>query len=69
MRVCMRDVIWAFERTIGAESLKRNTLRRVGHVEKMGEEFTKRVYMSEAEGPGVRGRPWHWSIGRREWRT
>ncbi|MCP5003018.1 MAG: hypothetical protein GY941_03575 [Planctomycetes bacterium] len=40
------------------EWVKRSTLRWFGHVERMqGEEFTKKVYKSEIEGPGVRGRP------------
>ena len=40
------------------EWVKRNTLRWFGHVERMKkEDLTKRVYNSEIEGRGVRGRP------------
>ena len=40
------------------EWVKRSTLRWFGHVERMqGSEFTKRVYESEIDGIGVRGRP------------
>ena len=40
------------------EWVKRNSLRWFGHVERMKkEELTKRVYNSEIEGRGVRGRP------------
>ncbi len=40
------------------EWVKRNTLRRFGHIERMGsEEFVKKVYMSESVGPNSRGRP------------
>jgi len=40
------------------EWVKRNTLRWFGHVERMQQdELTKRVYVSEIEGAGVRGRP------------
>ncbi len=37
---------------------KRNTLKRSGHVERMGSaEFVKKVYESELEGPNRKGRP------------
>ncbi len=40
------------------ESVKRNTLRRFGHIERMGsEEFVRKVYVSESVGPNSRGRP------------
>ena len=40
------------------ESVKRNTLRWFGHVERMeSERLTKRVYESEVEGQRGRGRP------------
>ena len=40
------------------EWVKRNTLRWFGHLERMEKgEITRRVYESEIEGPGVRGRP------------
>ena len=40
------------------EWVKRNSLRWFGHVERMRkEDLTKRVYNSEIEGRGVRGRP------------
>ena len=40
------------------EWVKRNTLRWYGHMERMkNEEFVKKVYMSELEGTGRRGRP------------
>ncbi len=39
------------------EWMKRNTLRWCDHVERMSsEEFVKKVYMSEVEGPNRRGR-------------
>ncbi len=38
--------------------MKRNTMRRFRHIERMGsEEFVKKVYMSESMGPNNRGRP------------
>ncbi len=39
--------------------MKRNTLRWVGHIERMkNEDFVKKVYLSSsAEGPNRRGRP------------
>ncbi len=37
--------------------MKRNTMRRFRHIERMGsEEFVKKVYMSESMGPNNRGR-------------
>ena len=40
------------------EWVKRSTLRRFGHTERMGsKEFVKKVYMSESVGPNSRGRP------------
>ncbi len=37
--------------------MKGNTLRWLGHIERMGnEEFVKKVYMSESVGPDSRGR-------------
>ena len=40
------------------EWVKRNTLRWFGHMERMNEnEMTKRVYRSEVDAVGVRGRP------------
>ncbi len=40
------------------EWVKRNTLRRFGHIERMeSEEFVKKVHMSESVGPNSRGRP------------
>ncbi len=40
------------------EWIKRNTLRRFGHVGRMGsEEFVKTVDMSETVGPSSRGKP------------
>ena len=40
------------------ESVKENTLRWFGHMERMGSErMTKRVYESEVEGQRGRGRP------------
>ncbi len=36
--------------------MKRNTLRRFGHIEKMVEEIVK-VYLSSVEGTNRRGRP------------
>ncbi len=45
------------------EWVKRNTLKWFGHVERLGsEEFVKRVYERELEGPNRRGRP----FGRRK---
>ena len=39
------------------EWVKRNTLRWFGHIERMDEnEMTKRVYRSEVDAVGVRGR-------------
>ncbi len=41
-----------------SDALKRNTLRWFGHTERMNnEKFVKKVYESEIEGPGRRGRP------------
>ncbi len=38
--------------------MKRNTLRRFGHTERVNsEEFVRKVYVSEIEGPSKRGRP------------
>ncbi len=38
--------------------MKRNTLRWVGHVKRIGsEEVVKKVYISESVGPNIRGRP------------
>ena len=38
--------------------MKRNILRWFGHIEKMkNEEFMKKMYMSETEGPRRRGMP------------
>ncbi len=44
------------------EWVKRNTLRWFGHNDRMGsEEFVKKVYVSESEGPNSRGRvPGRW---------
>ena len=40
------------------EWVKRNTLRWFGHVERMQVgELAKRIYTSEVEGTGIRGRP------------
>ncbi len=40
------------------EWVKINTLRWFGHIERInGEEFVKKVYLSELEGPGRKGRP------------
>ncbi len=40
------------------EWLKRNTVRWFGHTERMnGEEFVNKMYVSEIEGPSMRGRP------------
>ena len=40
------------------EEVKRGTLRWFGHLERMGEEkMTKRVYKSDINAVGVRGRP------------
>ncbi len=40
------------------EWMKRNTLRWFGHIERMNsEEFVKKVYVNEIEGPSRRGRP------------
>ncbi len=39
------------------EGGKRNTLRWFGHIERMNrEEFVKKVYVKEIEGPSRRGR-------------
>ena len=39
-------------------SIRRNTLRWFGHMERMDDErLTKRVYKSKVEGERVRGRP------------
>ncbi len=38
--------------------MKRSTLRKFGHIERMGnEEFVKKVYLSSVEGTNRRGRP------------
>ncbi len=38
--------------------MKRNTLRWFGHTERVNsEEFVRKVYVSEIEGPSRRGRP------------
>ncbi len=40
------------------EWVKRNTLRWFGHIERTNsEEFVRKVYVSEIEGPSRRGRP------------
>ncbi len=44
------------------EWVKRNILRRFGHIERMGNEEFGKVYQSSVEGPNRRGRP----LGRRE---
>ncbi len=42
--------------------MKRSTLRRFGHIERMdNEEFVKKVYQSSVEGTNRKGRP----LGRR----
>lgn len=39
------------------EMVKHNTPLVVGHMERMGNELTKRIYESEGNAVGVKGRP------------